>query len=50
MNDPIPELQQDCATLEQLKAFGEKRGYKPGWAQHIWDARQARQKKDDPTR
>lgn len=26
--------------LEQLKALAEKRGYKPGWAEHIWRARQ----------
>lgn len=29
-------------TLEDLQALGKARGYKPGWAKHIWNARQAR--------
>jgi superfamily II DNA or RNA helicase len=31
-----------CQSLEELVALGAQRGYKPGWAQHIWQARQAR--------
>lgn len=29
-----------ATTLEELQALAEKKGYKPGWAQHIFDARQ----------
>lgn len=29
-------------SLEQLAALGEARGYKAGWAQHRWEARQRR--------
>lgn len=30
-------------TLADLEKIGQARGYKKGWAQHIWNARQARQ-------
>lgn len=29
-------------SFEQLQEIAKQRGYKPGWAQHIWDARQKR--------
>lgn len=29
-------------TLEDLQAIAKARGYKPGWARHIWKARQKR--------
>jgi hypothetical protein len=29
-------------TLEDLRRVGAMRGYKPGWAVHIWEARRAR--------
>jgi superfamily II DNA or RNA helicase len=29
-----------CRTLEQLLQREQERGYKPGWARHIWAARQ----------
>jgi DNA repair protein RadD len=29
-------------TLEALEALGRARGYKPGWARRIWEARQAK--------
>lgn len=35
------ELAQ-CRTLEELQALGEQRGYKPGWAHHIWRSREQR--------
>lgn len=34
-------------TYEELEAIGRKRGYKPGWARHMWAARQ--QKTQQPT-
>jgi hypothetical protein len=30
-------------TLEQLEAIAKARGYKPGWARHVWNSRQGRQ-------
>lgn len=33
----------ECNTLEELQALGEKLGYKPGWSQHVWDSRQAKE-------
>jgi len=30
-------------TLEELEAIGRKRGYKHGWAKHIWASRQSKQ-------
>ena len=29
-----------CKTLEELIDYGDKMGYKPGWAYFVWDARQ----------
>lgn len=29
-------------TLEDLKELAESRGYKPGWAEHVWRSRQKR--------
>jgi len=29
-------------TLEQLEAIAKARGYKPGWARHVWNSRQTR--------
>jgi hypothetical protein len=26
-------------TLEELREIGRRRGYKPGWAEHVWAAR-----------
>lgn len=31
-------------TLEDLQRIEKERGYKPGWAKHIWKARQGRQR------
>jgi hypothetical protein len=30
-------------SLEELEAIGRKRGYKHGWAKHIWASRQSKQ-------
>jgi DNA repair protein RadD len=30
---------KQAQTLEDLKELGKQRGYKPGWAHHIWKAR-----------
>jgi superfamily II DNA or RNA helicase len=40
--DPAAARAQERAarTLEDLRAIGEARGYKPGWAWHRWMARQ----------
>jgi superfamily II DNA or RNA helicase len=45
-----PQLQQDrprrthpaagCRTFEELRQREQERGYKPGWARHVWAARQ----------
>ncbi len=29
-----------CRTFEQLLQREQERGYKPGWAKHVWAARQ----------
>jgi DNA repair protein RadD len=29
-----------CVTLEDFIELGKKRGYKEGWAKHVWEARQ----------
>jgi superfamily II DNA or RNA helicase len=31
-----------CKTLFELQALGVRRGYKPGWAEHVWQYRQRR--------
>ena len=31
-------------SLEDLEAIGRQRGYKPGWAKRVWEARQKRQR------
>jgi len=35
--------QAGADTLEQLLEVARRRGYKPGWARRIWEARQAKQ-------
>lgn len=40
-----PNLQEELAraeTLEQLKKIGRRRGYKAGWAEHVWLGKKAR--------
>ena len=38
-----PRAEQALATtFEQLQEFGRQRGYAPGWAMHVWRARQAK--------
>jgi hypothetical protein len=32
-------------TLEQLEAIAKARGYKPGWAEHVFEAKQKKQTK-----
>jgi hypothetical protein len=32
-------------TLESLMKIEQTKGYKPGWALHVWQARQARKQK-----
>ncbi|NCU21142.1 helicase, partial [Candidatus Falkowbacteria bacterium] len=34
--------QAGCRSLEDLKALGAARGYRSGWAERVWEARQAR--------
>jgi superfamily II DNA or RNA helicase len=34
--------QAGCRSLEDLKALGAARGYRSGWAERVWQARQAR--------
>ena len=29
-----------CKTLDDLRELGQARGYRPGWAENIWRARQ----------
>lgn len=37
--------QAQAETLDELKAIAKKRGYKPGWAYHIYQARQQKQQR-----
>ena len=30
-----------CRTFEELLQRMQERGYKPGWARHVWAARQS---------
>jgi len=39
MRKKVPREQAKARTLEGLQELGRQRGYAPGWAQHIWDAR-----------
>jgi hypothetical protein len=34
--------QAKARSLEELRAIGAARGYRPGWADHVWRARQQR--------
>lgn len=36
-------LQGRSRTLEELQAFGRRKGYAPRWALHVWQARQEKQ-------
>jgi superfamily II DNA or RNA helicase len=36
--------QAGCRSLEDLKALGAARGYSQKWAEHVWAARQSRQR------
>jgi DNA repair protein RadD len=33
-------------TLQELEAFAKIKGYAPGWAKHIWQAREAKKQKE----
>lgn len=35
--------QSEAKTLAELQALAARRGYKPGWAERVWQARQQRQ-------
>jgi len=35
--------QARCKSLEELQALGAAKGYRPGWAEFVWRARQERQ-------
>lgn len=35
----------ECNTLQELQALAEELGHKPGWAVHVWDARQKKAEK-----
>lgn len=37
----------ECKTLEELQALGERLGYRRGWAEHLWHARQVRENQAD---
>jgi len=37
------EMMDECETLADFEALGEKLGYKPGWAVHVFAAKQARE-------
>lgn len=41
------ELINECSTLEELQALGEKFGYRPNWANHVWTARQDKKPGED---
>ena len=34
--------QKSAQSLDDLIKIGKQRGYRPGWAKHVWEARQAR--------
>jgi DNA repair protein RadD len=38
------KLQGRSRSLEQLQEFARKKGYAPGWADHVWQARQQKRK------
>lgn len=37
------ELIAECVTLEDFQALGETLGYKPGWATHVFESKQAKE-------
>ncbi|MCK7581524.1 MAG: hypothetical protein MZV65_41795 [Chromatiales bacterium] len=36
--------QSQAQSLAELQALAARRGYKPGWAEHVWRSRQQRQR------
>jgi hypothetical protein len=34
--------QAQCKTLAELRELGRAHGYREGWAERVWEARQAR--------
>jgi hypothetical protein len=36
--------QKHAETYEELVELAKRRGYKPGWARHIWKSRQRKQR------
>ncbi|MBK1656037.1 DEAD/DEAH box helicase [Allochromatium vinosum] len=36
--------QSEAQSLAELQALAARRGYKPGWAEHVWRSRQQRQR------
>lgn len=37
------EMMDNCQTLEDYQRLAEKFGYKPGWAAHVFEAKQIRE-------
>jgi hypothetical protein len=37
------EMMDECQSLEDYQRLAEKLNYKPGWAAHVWQARQAKE-------
>lgn len=37
------EMMDECETLEDFQALGEKLGYKPGWAAHVFESKKIRE-------
>lgn len=36
------QARRQARTLEQLEVYEKEKGYRPGWARHVWESRQKR--------